>query len=156
MLQTGIRVKELVGLQLSDLEMGTERATITVRPDAAGIARRLELSPQAQDALRAYLCRERRGESEALIVSRDGQPLSVRTVQQIVAELGKAAGLHISSKTLRNTFARRLWQATGNLALVAQRLGYRRPETAIKHIVPLVSAGPTTEDLAQRPALQIT
>ena len=153
LLQTGIRVRELVELRLSDLDLGPGHATITVRSAADRPSRRLELNEKARDALLAYLGQDRRSEAVTLFANRDGQPLSVRTAQQIVAELGKAAEVSVSSKTLRDTYARMLWQETGDLALLAQRLGYRRPETAVKHIMPLGAGGPSTEVLAKRPAL---
>ena len=55
-------------------------------------------------------------------------------VPATVASLGEAAGLEISVKTLRDTYARFLWQDTGDVGLLTERLGHRRPETVLKHI----------------------
>jgi integrase/recombinase XerC len=153
LLQTGIRVGELAALRLGDVELGAEEASLTIRGVTDRPSRNVALSEIARDALLAYLGQDRLSQTGHVFLNRDGQSLSVRTVQQIVAELGKAAGVSVSARTLRDTYASMLWHETGDLTLVAQRMGYRRSETAVKHITPLIAAGPSTEVLAKRPAL---
>jgi integrase len=153
LLQTGIRAGELVALRLSDLELEPSGPSLTIAGVADRPGRRIALSDRARDALNAYLSQDRPGDANHVFLNRDGHSLSVRTVQQIVAELGKAAGVSVSARTLRDTYARMLWQETGDLALVAQRMGYRRPETAVKHIAPLRAVGPSTEVLEKRSAM---
>jgi len=153
LLQTGMRAVELVVLRPADLELEAGQAVLTIAGATVRPSRRLALGDIARDSLLAYLEQARPDEASHLFLNRDGEALSVRTIQQIVAGLGKAAGVGLTTGTLRDTYARMLWQQTGDLGLVAERMGYQRPETAVKHIMPLGVAGPTTEDLAQRPAL---
>jgi integrase/recombinase XerD len=141
LLQTGIRVSELVHLQLVDIDLSERHSILTVRGQGKRPERRIPLNQAAQCALRAYLDQPRPAEGSHLFLSRDVGPLSIRSVQQIVANLGKAAGLEISVKTLRDTYARFLWQDTGDLGLLAERLGYRRIETALKYILPFAHRG---------------
>lgn len=68
------------------------------------------------------------------MLGREGHPLSIRSVQQIVTSLGEAAGLEISAKTLRDTYARSLWQDTKDVGLLIERLGNKSPETALKYM----------------------
>jgi integrase/recombinase XerC len=152
LLQTGIRVGELVELRLTDLELDDIQGSLTVRPLMGRPGRRASFDRLARDVLSAYLTQDRLGDTEFLFQSREGKSLSVRTVQQVLARLSEDAGLILSAKTLRDTHARMLWQETGDLGYVAERLGYRRPEAAVKHITPLRLLGSQsqTEDLRGR------
>lgn len=145
LLQTGIRVSEIVRLRLVDVVLDEEGGTLNVRRQGKRLGRWVPLNGAAQSALRAYLDRPRPTGASHLFLGREGRPLSTRSVQQIVASLGKAAGLEISAKTLRDTYAAFLWRGTGNLSLLTERLGHRRPETALKYISPLPTVGSKTE-----------
>jgi integrase/recombinase XerD len=147
LLQTGIRVSELVCLQLADIDVTRDCGTLTIRGHEERSGRRLPLNEAARRALCTYL--EQRGLAGAshLFLSREGKPLSIRSVQQIVASLGRAAGLDISARILRDTYATLLWRETGDLSLLTERLGHRRLETVLKYILPLPTAGSTTEAL---------
>ena len=148
LLQTGIRASELVRLRQSDLDLSRGEGTLTVCARERRPERQIPLNAAARHALIAYYLEQPRpAGARPLFLSRKGRLLSIRSVQQIVASLGKAAGLDISAKTLRDTYARFLWQETGDLALLMARLGHRRPETALKYITHLSGAGSATETL---------
>lgn len=147
LLQTGIRVSELVQLRLADIYLREDRGSLTIHSQGKRLERQLPLNEAARRALCAYLDQPRPSDASHLFLSRGGEPLSIRAVQQIVASLGKAAGLEISAKTFRDTYARFLWQDTGDLGLLTKRLGHRRLETALKYISPLPAAGSATEVL---------
>jgi site-specific recombinase XerD len=52
--------------------------------------------------------------------------LSARTVQRIVSRCAKEAGLkQVNAQLLRRTYAMNLFTETGDLALVAERLGHQ-------------------------------
>ncbi len=87
---TGMRVAELVVVERDhvDLEALTVRVVM-----GKGSKDRTTLVPESfRLALQAYM--ERGPRTGALFLSRLGRPLSTRRVQQIVADYGKAAGLH--------------------------------------------------------------
>jgi integrase/recombinase XerD len=136
LLQTGIRASELVHLQRADVDLLEGHGTLTIRGRIGRPERQLPLNETARSALCAYLDQPRPLQACYLFLGRDSQPLSVRSVQQIVADLGKAAGLDISARTLRDTYARCLWQDTGDLNLLVEYLGHKRPETALRYISP--------------------
>jgi integrase/recombinase XerC len=59
-----------------------------------------------------------------LFVNRRGQPLSVRSVQRLVSQYARVAGLEgVSARTLRHTFARRILEMDVDLVKVARMLG---------------------------------
>jgi len=136
LLETGIRLGELASLRLSDVQLGAERAALIVREGKAGGPRQIPLSRAASEAIEAYMeVRNPLPGVEHLFLTRDGKPLSMRAVQRILAVHSRAAGLkNVSANTLRNTHAKRLLENTGNLALVAKRLGHTRLETTVKYI----------------------
>jgi site-specific recombinase XerD len=86
----------------------------------------------------------------ALFVARDGQRLSPRTVDRVIRETGRAAGLEISPGTLRHTCATNLVRAGGNLVMVARLLGHARVDPARISSLPahgneLAETDPTSE-----------
>ncbi len=135
LLQTGIRVSELVNLQLEDVAITKNTTTLVVRGRKEHLTRRLPLPPTSCAALQAYLQQPRPPQTANLFLGREGNPLSIRSVQQIFANLGKSAGIKVSARMLRNTFARSLWQETGNLDLLARRMGYKNVGATLRHII---------------------
>lgn len=150
LLYTGIRVSELAQLSVEDLRLGEaedNRSTLTVVGRGRQVTRQLPLNEASRRAVEAYLQEPRSDSSSRLFLSRGGQPLSLRAVQQIVTGLGEEAGLELSARTLRNTYARTVWEQTGDLGLLVERLGHRRPESALKYIMPLRHTESSTEVL---------
>lgn len=100
------------------------------------LRRRSPLKEAARHNPYVYPGGHRPPSSPHLFLSREGGPLSIRSVQRIVHELGQATGLDVSVTTLRNTCTRSLWKDTGDLALLVERMGHARLETALKYIAP--------------------
>jgi site-specific recombinase XerD len=138
LLQTGIRVGELANLRLSDLDLAEKSGMVTVGANGGVQPRRIPLNASARKALTTYLeVRPASAKSDAVFLTRDGRPLSVRSTQQIVSTYAQAAGLtDVSASTLRHTYAAHLLKDSGDLTLVARLLGHRRVETTTKYISP--------------------
>lgn len=143
LLETGIRVGELVRLQVEDVNLNASSAFLTVRGQGRRATRRVPLGEPARQTLRAYLNSSSTEEvgSPFVFPGRHGKALSVRTVQQIVTTVGRAAGLDVSARTLRDTYAASLWRSTGDLNLLTERLGHARPEAALKYLFVSTQAG---------------
>jgi site-specific recombinase XerD len=107
LLDTGIKVSELVDLCTQDIELDVGSGYVCVGQDLESGGRCLALGPEACAALRSYLrLRAPAAGVDAFFVSRQGQPLSARTVQRLVSGYAQAAGLDgVSAQTLRYTFA---------------------------------------------------
>jgi integrase/recombinase XerC len=129
-LNTGIRVSELVGLDIDDVNLPERRITIRVK---GGHTAMRFLNAHARRALEPYLKVRKKTpvETRALFVSNQGRRISVRQVQRSFDEWLSAAGIekNISVHGLRHTFATSLLERTGNLALVQQSLGHRHIST---------------------------
>jgi integrase/recombinase XerC len=102
-LQTGIRVSELCKLAISDVDLID--ATLTIRQGMAD--RTIELEKKALLALRNHLINRPQSLSDALFLNYQGEPISERGIQKLLAKYVKLAGItkRISPHSLRHTFA---------------------------------------------------
>lgn len=137
LLEAGLRVGEVALLRRDDLDLEAEPPAVVIRSRGKRPERRVPLNKPTTRALQEYLddTRALQGPSPYLFLGRQGKPLSVRSVQQIVTCLGREAGLTLSARTLRDTYAASLWQSTGDLDLLAERLGHIRPEATLRYVV---------------------
>jgi integrase/recombinase XerD len=135
LLQTGIRVSELVNLRLSDVEPCQDGTILIIRRQEKRLSRKIPLNARSCEVMESYMQQPHSSDNSYLFVGREGKPLSARSVQQIIKNLGEIAGIDISAKVLRNTYAKSLWQETTDLSLLAQRMGYRNVESALRHII---------------------
>jgi len=125
----GLRVSELVGLDVGDVEWsGTELRIL----GKGGKERLALLGKPAQRALERYL-REGRPElvkdkqpSKALFVNRFGGRLSERSVRMLLDRYARMAGLDkpIYPHLLRHTFATHLLDGGADLRVVQELLGH--------------------------------
>ncbi len=136
LLHTGLRVNELVELRLDDVQFDHPGVHLTVKDGGRGEARNIPLEGEVRHALYDYLSIRPGVEGEEhLFLSREGRPLSTRSVQRIVSTRARAAGLKgVSPQALRRTYASRLLAATGDLALVSKRLGHQRLTTTMRYV----------------------
>ncbi len=107
LLKTGIKVSELVDLRMDDLVLEVGSGYVLVGQDVASGGRCIPIGAEVCAALRSYLrVRAPARDVDHLFVSRQGSPLSVRSVHRLVANYARAAGLEgVSAHTLRYTFA---------------------------------------------------
>jgi site-specific recombinase XerD len=136
---TGLRVSELCALFRQEIDL--ERGTISVYRGKGGKSRVVRLDSQAATALAAYW--RVRGDALAGRVGglpafsgRDrpgqaGQPISARTVQALVARLGRAAGLEttVTPHSFRHGLATELVRRRVRESVVQRLLGHASPAT---------------------------
>jgi integrase/recombinase XerC len=128
---TGLRVSELAGLDLDDLD----RARQTVRVLGKGRKERVvPYGSRAAGALAAYLSGRgvRRG---ALFTNQRGGRLTVRSIHTIVRRSAAACGItrRVSPHTLRHTFATHLLDAGADLRVIQEFLGHQRLSTTQRY-----------------------
>lgn len=126
----GLRVGELVGLDLDDLDL--EQELVRVR----GKGRRERLAPigaMAAHWLRSYLKLRRPAapSQRGLFLNRYGNRLSARSVGRLLEEHLARAGLRddASPHTLRHSFATHLLDRGADLRSVQELLGHRKLTT---------------------------
>jgi integrase/recombinase XerC len=128
---TGVRVAELSGLDVEDVDL----AEGTARVFGKGSKERIvPVGRQAIQAVRAYL-RGRRTASGPLFRNRRGGRLTARSIRRVVRARARAAGLarRVTPHTLRHTFATHLLDAGADLRLIQELLGHARLGTTQKY-----------------------
>ncbi|MCD6193684.1 MAG: tyrosine recombinase XerC [Candidatus Aminicenantes bacterium] len=134
---TGIRVSELVGINLEDLNLSHR----FIRVRGKGKKERLvPFGTKAEKKIRNYLkCRWQinRGEvePEPLFLNYRGRRLSVRSVQRVVDKAIKRAALRrkISPHSLRHSFASHLLSRGADLRVIQELLGHASLATTQKY-----------------------
>jgi len=130
-LNTGLRVGELVRLDLAHLDLARDEIRVRGKGDRQRI---IPLNRAAKRALLDWLdLRDRFGQppTPALFVTRRSRKrISSRAVQLLVEKYAAAAGLeNVTPHTLRHTFATRLLARGANLREVQDLLGHASPAT---------------------------
>lgn len=124
---TGIRVSELIGLRISDVNM--HMGFLICREDNR--ERMIPFGSQAREALQRYLSRAREHmvmneARDVLFVNCQGAPMSRQGFWKIVKYYAKKAGISkdITPHTLRHTFAAHLVENGTDLKSVQEMLGH--------------------------------
>ena len=127
MLNTGLRVSELVSLDVGDVQ---GRKTVTVRGKGDKV-RTVPLSKGIQRHVEDFLrWKRRQGEPLALdaplLVSRKHARLSVRAFQRLLDKWADSTGIagKITPHTLRRSYATQIFRDRGNLRVVQELLGH--------------------------------
>ena len=124
---TGIRVSEIIGLNVTDvnLERGTVRCT------GRNGARVIPLYPAAVKALRRYLEEVRplvieRPDETALFVNMSGERMSRQGFWKIIKQYQEKAGIQkdVTPHTLRHSFAAHLLENGADLRSIQEMLGH--------------------------------
>jgi len=123
---SGLRLAELTGLDLGDVDLGEGLVQVTGK----GSKRRIvPVGSAALRALRAWLALRAglaRSDERALFVGRRGRRLGARAVQARLRRWGRARGLAegLHPHMLRHSFASHLLESSGDLRAVQELLGH--------------------------------
>ena len=137
-LGTGIRVSELVGIDVDDLDFSINGFLVTRKGGNQAI---LYFPDEVADVLKRYLKLRMTmtplpGHENALFLSLQNKRISVRAVQMMVKKYAKQAAplkQHLSPHKLRSTFGTNLYRETGDIYLVADVLGHSDVNTTRRH-----------------------
>lgn len=137
-LGTGIRVSELVGIDINDLDFMINGFIVTRKGGNQTI---LYFPESVAEALKAYLNERMQieaveGHENALFLSLQRRRITQRAVENLVKKYASVAAplkKKISPHKLRSTFGTSLYQETGDIYLVADVLGHSDVNTTRKH-----------------------
>ena len=134
-LNCGMRLSELVGIDLSDIDSGLQSMRVTGKGNKERI---IYLNDACKTALREYIAERKSAKyahvhDRALFLSRFDQRISVKTVQAMVYKYLRLAGLeskHYSVHKLRHTAATLMYQS-GNVdvRVLKEILGHEQLNT---------------------------
>ena len=147
LLQTGMRLSEVVGLKVKDLELRERSGAVRIGQGGGLKAREIPLNLTARRALRDYLDSRGVVESEAWVFeSKRKAPLSARGIQKVIHDLAAKAGIKrvgVSVHSLRHTFAANYLKShPGQLAELAALLGHESLEATA------IYSRPSEQDMA--------
>lgn len=140
-LGTGIRISELVGLNVGDIDLKLNSFVVTRKGGNRAI---LYFNDEVASAISNYL--NTRDElidnfdaSAPLFLSLQNKRISTRTVQELVKKYAKIASplKKITPHKLRSTFGTNLYRETGDIYVVADCLGHKDVNTTRKHYAAL-------------------
>lgn len=135
-LTTGIRVSELVGLNIDDINFNLNSFRVTRKGGNQVI---LYFGEETAEVLKQYfMYRDTLAipkEEHALFISSQGKRIAVRSVQYLVKKYAKVATplKNITPHKLRSTYGTNLYRETKDIYIVAEVLGHRDVNTTKKH-----------------------
>ncbi len=140
---SGLRVAELVGLDLTDLDFDVEMVKVRGK---GGKERVVPVGGQALAALRAYLPerlalltsgkeRGRAVDDAALFLNNRGRRLTTRSVERLVAGYAQRVGIQVAvtPHALRHSFATHLLEMGADLRAVQELLGHASLSTTQRY-----------------------
>ena len=152
-LGTGIRISELIGLNVNDVDLKTNSFVVTRK---GGNRTVLYFNDEVNSALRLYIeNREKNSVSKdesALFLSLQNKRISTRTVQELVKKYARIVSplKKITPHKLRSTFGTNLYRQTGDIYVVADCLGHKDVNTTKKHYAAI------TEDIRKNAGLNLS
>lgn len=121
----GLRVSEVVGLQLRDADIDSGLLTTTGKGSKT---RRVPIGSSAVEWLKSWLSRRRQIENldvTNLFVNSLGKPLNRQLIYTMIREYAEKCGLeNVSPHTLRHSFATHLVRNRADIRSVQQMLGH--------------------------------
>lgn len=133
---SGLRVSELVGLDIDQVDMVEGLARIHGKGNKERI---VPVGQKALEALKIYM-QERQEmrlvkDPEAIFVNKNGTRLSARSVQRLVAKVTGATGMNKSATphTLRHSFATHMLGSGADLRSIQELLGHKSLSTTQRY-----------------------
>jgi integrase/recombinase XerC len=139
LLYTGLRLSELVALDLDDVRVSARKGIVLVRSGKGDAYREVPLNALVRQVIEEWLSeRQQRAASgeRAFFLGRGGRRLAKRSVDDVIRGLGEDAGVKLSAHILRHTFLTRMVRQGSDLVLVAELAGHRRLETTRRYSLP--------------------
>ncbi|RLF93081.1 recombinase XerC [Thermococci archaeon] len=123
---TGLRVSELCNLNIKDIE----EDKIFVHLGKGAKDRVVFIDENTRKLVNKYI-KTRKKNGEALIINKDGERISQRSIQSIIKKYAKKAKINkkITPHTLRHTFATHLLQNDADIVVIKDLLGHSNLST---------------------------
>ena len=136
-LGTGIRISELVGIDVNDIDFSRNEFVVTRK---GGNQMTLAFGPEVAQALSDYLEERMQiiplsGHENAFFLSLQRKRITPRAVENLVKKYAQIATplKKITPHKLRSTYGTMLYQESGDIYLVADVLGHKDVNTTRKH-----------------------
>lgn len=139
LLGTGMRVSELVGIDIRDIDFYDDEILIVRK---GGDKDKVLMSQEVEAAITDYISEERKliansDNSPALFLNYKGDRLPVRSIQLLIEKYSLDAGIsdNVTPHTLRRTFGTSVYRETGDIKIVKDALHHKSIQTSIDHYI---------------------
>lgn len=133
LLQTGIRISELAGLTLEDVDSDFKK--IRINSDQPHEARTIPLNKSASKALENYMHARPVTNTKNLFVTKTGKPFLIRNIRAAIDRYFRIAGIQNAKvNDLRHTFIAEQLSAGTPLVYVSKLVGHKRLTTTEKYL----------------------
>ncbi len=137
-LGTGVRVSELVNLNIEQIDFDTSSFIVTRK---GGDEQEIFMPPQVENAMWEYLhenpAEEKPRETGPVFLSRNGRRITTASVESLLKNYCRTAGITHPDKTrphaLRRTFACRLLEDGIDIKMVAELMGHKNIEVTHRY-----------------------
>jgi site-specific recombinase XerD len=135
MLSAGLRVGEVVQLQLQDLPSIETSILSRLRVSGKGDKERITwLTAAAMRPVQEWLRQRPDSSATCVFLNQHGLPLSVSGIQYRLKEYCQQAQVQVTCHQLRHTFARRLAERGVPIDSLAKLLGHQRPSPCLWNV----------------------
>lgn len=124
----GLREGECAALRVCDIEISARKGGVVIQGKGMK-QRRVPLGAEARRTLEQYLACLPAG---TLMLF----DMTTRTMQRVIAEIGRRAGVECTPHMLRHTFAKRTLDGGAPLTVVSVLLGHARLQTTARYVKP--------------------
>ena len=124
LLQTGVKIGELANLCLNDIKENT----LFIKNYGKNPAREVPLNKAAKKAIEEYIkIRNNSIEDQHLFITRNGHPLLIRNIRQIISRCFREVGIENATvNDLRNTFIAYQLINGSSIEYIAKIVGHKR------------------------------
>jgi integrase/recombinase XerC len=140
LLHTGLRLSEVVALELSDVQISERKGSVLVRRGKGNKERSVPLNSEARNAIQEWLAIRPQGSDTFVWIAVEASAedgISGRTVQRILRRYAQDAELHeLTPHILRHTFAKSLANKNVGLEKIAALLGHASLNTTRIYVTP--------------------
>jgi site-specific recombinase XerD len=135
LLNCGLRVGELSGLDMSDVKLSDRKGEVRVRQGKGEKERTIPLNATAREAIQEWIAVRPTTNGQALFIGKRGERMSTSGLARRIGELGRRAKLKISPHDLRHSFCKNLI-ANVSIEQVAALAGHKRIQTSLRYTTP--------------------
>jgi len=133
LLQTGLRIGELAGIQLQDITL--EKSSLKIRAFESHDARKVPLNKSALEAIELYVKNRPKTKNTTLFVTKTGNAFLIRNIRTAVNRFFRIAGIEGAKvNDLRHTFIVEQLKAGVPIVELSHMVGHKRLSTTEKYI----------------------
>lgn len=130
-LQTGVKIGELANIRLSDIKENS----LIIRPYGKNNQREIPLNKAVKKAIDNYLKVRNNSPDDHLFITRNGKPLLIRNIRQIVSRCFREVGIENATvNDLRNTFIAHQLMNGASVEYIAKLVGHKRLSSTERYL----------------------